>query len=254
MVSFAAGLASEGFIPFVFSMAPFVSMRACEQVRTDVAYGNKNVRMIGVYAGASGGISGATHWAIEEVGIMTSMPGITVFELSDANQAKKLLDLSLNHYGPIYYRCGVEPTEDIYMDSIQFKEGGSETVLGGDDGAFLCCGVVVQYAIEAAKEIKDETEKSIRVVDMYSLKPIDRVAVINAAKTGRVVIAQDHNIFGGLGSIASTIIAEEGITTEISIIGIPDRFDAMAHAPFLYAKYGYDVSGLKNAMLKLISN
>ena len=86
MVSFGAGLACEGFVPYVFSMAPFLTMRACEQCRTDVAYGNRNVRMIGVYAGVSGGISGATHWAIEDCGIMTSIPNIAVFEVSDANQ------------------------------------------------------------------------------------------------------------------------------------------------------------------------
>ena len=249
MVSFAAGLAYEGFIPYIFSMAPFLSMRACEQVRTDVAYGKKNVKMIGVYAGVSGGISGATHWAIEDVGIMQAIPGITILEISDAVQARKILDLSVNYEGPMYIRCGVEPTEDIYNDSEKFEIGGSKTVIDGDDGAFLCSGVVVQEAIEAAREIKEETGKSIRVVDMYSIKPIDRDAVISAAKTGRVVVAQDHNIYGGLGQIVGEVIAKEGIKTEFVNPGILDRFDVMAHAPYLYKKYGYDKEGLKKVML-----
>ena len=101
MVSFAAGLACEGFKPYVFSMIPFLTMRACEQCRTDVAYGNRNVKLIGVYAGVSGGISGATHWGIEDCGIMSSIPNIKIFEVSDANLAKSVLDYSILDKSPL---------------------------------------------------------------------------------------------------------------------------------------------------------
>ncbi len=252
MVSFSAGLACEGFIPYCFSMAPFLTMRACEQCRTDVAYGNRNVRMIGVYAGVSGGISGATHWAIEDVGIMTSMPGVAVFEVSDTNQARKLLDFSLDYSGPMYIRSTVEPTEDIYPENVEVISGGSKIIRKGDDGAFLCSGVIVQYAIQASDQIAEESGKRIRVVDMYSLKPIDRYAVADAARTGNLVIAQDHNIYGGLGSLAGTVIAEEGISTKMRILGIPDRYVAMAHAPYLYEKFELDTGGLKEAMMDML--
>ena len=252
LVSFAAGLACEGFIPYVFSMAPFLTMRACEQCRTDVAYGNRKVRLIGVYAGVSGGISGATHWAIEDCGIMTSIPNMAVFEVSDGAQAKQLLDLSLTCDGPMYIRCGVEPVRDLYDTEPDIKPGGSVTVLEGTDGAFLCAGVVVQYALAAAEKIKEKTGKTIRVVDLYSIKPIDRNAVIAAAKTGRVIAAQDHNVVGGLGSLAATVIAEEGIRTRFRILGVPDAFVAMAHAPYLYHKFGYDAEGLEIAMLEML--
>ena len=248
MVSFAAGLAHEGFVPYAFSMAPFLTMRACEQCRTDVAYGNRDVRLIGVYAGVSGGISGATHWAIEDVGIMTSIPGIAVFEVSDANQARRLLDYSLYYKGPMYIRSSVEQTEDLYNEDIEVRAGGSITVKQGNDGTFLCSGVLVQYALEASQMIEHETGKQIRVVDLYSIKPIDRETVIDAAKTGRIVVAQDHNIVGGLGSIVGTILAEEGLSVKFNIRGIPDRFVAMAHAPYLYNKFGLDAEGLANAM------
>ena len=252
MVSFAAGLASEGFIPYAFSMAPFLTMRACEQCRTDVAYGKKNVRLIGIYAGVSGGISGATHWAIEDVGIMTSVPGITVFEVSDANQAKRLLDLSLEYSGPMYIRCGIEPTEDIYDEDVRVSEGSSITVTEGDDGAILCSGVVVQYARKAAENIYERFCRRIRVVDMYSVKPVDRDAVISAAKTDNVVVAQDHNVFGGLGSMVARVIAEEGISTGLRILGVPDRFTPMAHAPYLYGQFGYDEKGITETMLEML--
>lgn len=252
MVSFGAGLACEGFIPYVFSMAPFLTMRACEQCRTDVAYGNRNVRMIGIYAGVSGGISGATHWSIEDCGIMTSIPNIAVFEVSDVNQMKRLMDYSLEYNGPMYIRCTVEPTLDIYPENVSIKKGGSHTVIEGNDGVFLCSGVIVQYAIGASKTIFEETGKRIRVVDMYSIKPVDKEAVISAAKTGNVIVAQDHNVYGGLGSIVATVIAEEGLTTKFRICGINDEFVAMAHAGYLYHYFGIDSEGLKNSMLEML--
>jgi transketolase len=252
MVSFGAGLACEGFIPYVFSMAPFLTMRACEQCRTDVAYGNRNVRMIGVYAGVSGGISGATHWAIEDCGIMTSVPNIAVFEVSDANQARRLLDYSLKYDGPMYIRSSVEPTENIYDEDIDVRAGGSMLVMDGNDGAFLCSGVTVQYAMAAARSIYEETGKKIRVIDMYSIKPIDRVAIYEAAKTGNIVVAQDHNIYGGLGSMVSMVIAENNLSTRFKVCGVSDKFVAMAHAGYLYHYFGMDAEGLKAEMTKMI--
>lgn len=252
MVSFGAGLACEGYIPYVFSMAPFLTMRACEQCRTDVAYGNRNVRMIGIYAGVSGGISGATHWSIEDCGIMTSIPNVAVFEVSDVNQMRRLLDYSLEYSGPMYIRCTVEPTLDIYSENVSIIKGGSQTAIEGNDGAFLCSGVIVQYAIEASKIIFEETGKRIRVIDMYSIKPVDKEAVISAARTGNVIVAQDHNVYGGLGSIVGTVIAEEGLSTKFGICGINDEFVAMAHAGYLYHHFGIDAEGLKNSMLEML--
>lgn len=252
MVSFGAGLACEGYIPYVFSMAPFLTMRACEQCRTDVAYGNRNVRMIGIYAGVSGGISGATHWSIEDCGIMTSIPNVAVFEVSDVNQMKRLMDYSLGYSGPMYIRCTVESTLDIYPENVSIIKGGSQTVIEGNDGAFLCSGVIVQYAIEASKIIFKETGKRIRVIDMYSIKPVDKEAVISASRTGNVIVAQDHNVYGGLGSIVGTVIAEEGLSTKFKICGINDEFVAMAHARYLYHHFGIDGEGLKNSMLEML--
>lgn len=252
MVSFGAGLACEGYIPYVFSMAPFLTMRACEQCRTDVAYGNRNVRMIGIYAGVSGGISGATHWSLEDCGIMTSIPNVAVFEVSDVNQMKRLMDYSLEYSGPMYIRCTVESTLDIYPENVSIIKGGSQTIIEGNDGAFLCSGVIVQYAIEASKIIFEETGKKIRVIDMYSIKPVDKEAVISAARTGNVIVAQDHNVYGGLGSIVGTVIAEEGLSTKFRICGINDEFVAMAHVGYLYHHFGIDDEGLKNSMLEML--
>lgn len=250
LVAFAAGLSCEGIKPYAFSMAPFLTMRACEQVRTDVAYGNRNVKLIGVYAGVSGGISGATHWGIEDIGIMTSIPGIEVYEVSDACQAIKLMDYTLEHHAPMYIRCSVEPTENIYDKNVSVKSGGSITIKEGKDGAILCSGVSVQYSIEAAHMMKREFGKNICVIDMYSIKPIDRDAVIHAAMTGNIVVVQDHNVFGGLGSMVEKIIAEENLQTNYKVLGIPDKFVPMAHAPYLYNTFGMNARGIKEAMLE----
>jgi len=253
MVSFGAGLAHEGFITYVFSMAPFLTMRACEQCRTDVAYGNVNVKMIGAYAGLSGGISGATHWGIEDCGIMTSMPNIVVLEVSDANQAKRILDLSSEYNGPMYIRSSVEPTLDIYGDDVKVRVGGSLIAKEGDDGAFLCSGVIVQYAVEAAQRIKEKTGKDIRVVDMYSIKPVDEEAIVAAACTGNVIVAQDHNVYGGLGMMVAKTFAEKGLSSRFKILGLNDTFVAMAHAGYLYHQFEIDAEGLEENMLKMLS-
>lgn len=253
MVSFAAGLAHEGFIPFAFSMAPFISMRACEQCRTDVAYGNLNVRLIAPYAGCSGGISGATHWGLEDCAIMSSMPNMTVLEPCDPTQAKKMMDRMLTQNGPIYLRCGVEPVVPIYGNDYEYEIGKATLVRPGNDGAFLCSGITVKFALEASDHIKALTGKDIRVVDMHTIKPIDRVAVISAAQTGRIVAVQDHSIIGGLGQQIAGVLAAEGIGIPFVNAGIKDEFVAMAHAPYLYHQFGFDADGLMKQMMELLS-
>ena len=252
MVCFSAGLAKEGFISYAFSMAPFLSMRACEQCRTDVAYANLNVRLMSTYAGVSGGISGATHWGIEDCGIMTSIPNITVIELSDPNQAIQIMDQTLSFNGPLYIRIGVEPVQKVYDDLYSHTIGCASIVQNGDDGAFIVCGITVKYAVEAAKRIKSEFGKCIQIIDMHTIKPIDRNSVISAAHTGNVIVAQDHNVYGGLGSMVAKVIAEENFNTKFRILGVNDEFVAMAHAPYLYHKFGYDGEGLYAAMTNML--
>ena len=254
MVSFAAGLACEGFIPFVFTMAPFLTMRSCEQIRTDIAYGNRNVKLVASSGGVSGGIQGATHWSIEDCAIMRSIPNMTVMEPSDANQFKSMMSFCLAHKGPVYVRYCYVPLDHIYDEQNAVKSGGSNVVFEGNDGVILCSGVIVHFALEAAKEIEKETGKRIRVVDMYCIKPIDENAVIEATKTGAVLVAQDHNIYGALGSAVAELIAQKGISVPFKICGINDRFVAMARPEYLYHLFGIDAEGLKKEMMNLLKN
>ncbi|MDO4921597.1 MAG: transketolase C-terminal domain-containing protein [Phascolarctobacterium sp.] len=252
LVSFAAGLAHEGYLPYAFTMAPFISMRACEQCRSDVAYANLQVRLIATYAGCSGGISGATHWAIEDCAIMQSMPNMVVMEPSDAMQARKMMAATILCDSPIYIRSSVVDVADIYSDEYEFKIDKASYPKAGKDATIICSGVVVQYALRAARLIEEKTGSSIEVIDMHTIKPIDEVAVINAGRKGPVLVAQDHNVVGGLGYSVASKIAEAGIKTRFKILGIPDKFMPMAHAPYLYNQFGYDTHGLVSAMLNLL--
>lgn len=252
LVSFAAGLAHEGYMPFAFTMAPFISMRACEQCRTDVAYGHLNVRLIGNYAGYSSGVSGATHCALEDCAIMGSMAGMTVLEPGDPYQICKMLEASLTWDGPIYIRSGIEAIKPIYPEDYTYEIGKALVPRKGNDGAFICSGVVVQFALEAAEQIKKDFGAEIRVVDMHTIKPIDEEAVIAAAKTGRVIAAQDHNIIGGLGYYVGAVIAQSGIAVQYRILGCPDHFVPIATAPYLFHLNEYDTEGLYNNMKKML--
>ena len=252
MISFAAGLAHEGYKPYTFSMSPFISMRALEQCRTDVAYAGLDVRFMATYAGVSGGISGATHWSLEDCGIMCSIPGMTVVEVCDEVQAQKLLECTLTYSGPIYIRSSVEPVIGVYDNSYDYEIGRADTIVHGNDGAFICAGVTVKYAVKAAQNIAQNQGKKIRVIDMHTIKPIDRKAVVEAASTGHIVVAHDHNVIGGLGTQVGQVLAEEGIGVKFANLGIPDHFAPMAHAPYLYHKFGFDTEGLEKAMLGLM--
>lgn len=252
LVSFSAGLAHEGFMPYAFTMAPFISMRACEQCRTDVAYGKLNVRLIGNYAGYSSGVSGATHCALEDCAIMGSIAGMTVLEPGDPYQICKMLEATLNYEGPVYIRSGIEAIKPIYPENYEYQIGKAIIVQDGNDGAFICSGIVVQFALEAAQIIKKEFGANIRVVDMHTIKPIDEEAVIAAAKTGRVVAAQDHNIIGGLGYYVGAVIAQSGISTQFKILGCPDQFVPIATAPYLFKVNEYDTDGLVKHMKKML--
>lgn len=254
MVSFSAGLAREGFIAYDFTMGPFMSMRACEQVRTDVAYNNLNVRMVSTYSGVSGGISGATHWALEDCAIMNGIPGMIILEPCDYRQTIKMMEATLDYKGAIYIRITIEPVIDLYDDDYMFEIGKADIPVEGDEGAFICSGITVKYAVLAARKLKEKDGLNVRVVDMHTVKPVDREAIISAASTGNIIVAQDHNIYGGLGQNVASVLAEEGIGIEFRSIGVPNKFIAMAHAPYLYHQFGYDDDGLYMAMREMITN
>ena len=251
MVSFASGLAHEGFMPFVFTMSPFLTMRACEQVRTDICYGEYSVRLVGNAAGYASGVSGATHCGLEDVAIMGSMGGMTVVEAADQQQFCQILEASVAHKGPMYLRMGNEPVDAVY-EHPTFEIGKAQVACEGDDGAFIVSGITVSFALVAARRIKEETGKSIRVVNFPTIKPLDKEAVAAAAKTGRVIVAHDHSVVGGLGYYVGAAIAEAGLACKFEILGAPDKYVPLATTPFLYRINEYDADGLVKHMKAML--
>ncbi|HHX37080.1 MAG TPA: transketolase family protein [Clostridiaceae bacterium] len=252
LMSTAAGLAHEGFRPFCFAFAPFATMRCYEQVRTDICYSKLPVIIIGNGAGYSNAASGCTHCGLEDSALMVACNNMTVIEPGDPFQMVKVLEAAVELNAPVYIRMGREATSSLYDEDVKFKIGKALIPREGDDGAFICTGIMVHFAVEAADRIKEDTGKQIRVVDMHTIKPLDNEAVISAAKTGKVVVAQDHNLHGGLGQIVGAVIAEEGIGCKFISRGCPDEFVPIATPDFLYAKNGMDVDGLYEAMKSLL--
>ena len=166
MISFAAGLAHEGYIPFCNSMATLLSMRACEQIRTDGCYGKVPLRIIGLYSGYSGGLMGATHCAIEDTAIFSSMAGMTILEPSDSIMYKMMIQQTMNIETPVYFRHGERtPFPHIYGEHFNYEVGKALVPCEGNDGAFICSGITVHFALKAAKRLKEESGANIRVVD-----------------------------------------------------------------------------------------
>lgn len=253
-VSICAGLTHEGFIPFFYTMAPFITMRACEQVRTDLCYGGRTANgqgtaiLMGNQAGYSNGISGATHCGLEDCAIMGSFGGMTVLEPGDPWMIIKMLDAAIERGGIYYIRISREDESQIYPKDYKYEIGKSLIPREGNDGAFIASGPCVRWAMDAADTIEKETGAKIRVVDMHTIKPVDREAVASAAKTGRVVCVQDHSIVGGLGYYVGEAIAESGIACKYKILGAKDEYVPLASPAFLYRENEMDTEGLVKNM------
>ena len=253
MVSVASGMAREGLHPIVLTMAPFLSMRACEQVRTDVCYGKVPVIMLGTYAGYSGGISGATHSGLEDCAIMCSFGGMTVLEPGDPWLIAKMLEAAYELNSPVYMRLGVEAQEPIYdFEKVEYKIGKALVPREGTDATIIASGVIVHHAMQAAEELAAEGI-DVRVVDMHTIKPIDEEAVLEAAKTGAIVCAQDHTKIGGLGAQVARVLAENACGCKFKILGTPDEYVPLATTEFLYHRNELDAEGLAKNVRKLLA-
>lgn len=251
LMSTAAGMAHEGLKPLTFAFCSFASMRCYEQVRTDICYPNLPVIIIANGAGYSNGESGCTHCGLEDSALMTACNNMTVIEPGDPTQMVKVLEAAMELNAPVYIRMGREATSSLYADDIKYKIGKALVPRKGNDGAFICTGIMVHFAMEAARRISEEMGQEIRVVDMHTIKPLDKNAVLDASKTNRIVAAQDHNLNGGLGQMVGAVLAEEGIACKLVCRGCPDKFVPIATPDFLYARNGMDVNGLYEAMKSL---
>jgi transketolase len=253
MVGAAAGLARSGKIPFVSVYAIFVALRATEQVRTDVAYPNLPVRFCVSHSGISLGQAGPTHHSIEDIAIMRSMANMTVIVPADGLSAARAVQAAMDLQGPAYIRLSraVEPT--VYRELDSFEIGRARSVRQGADLTIVACGASVGHALQAATILETEGIQA-GVVDMATVKPIDREAVLSAIETtGGILTVEEHNVIGGLGSAVAEVIAESGKPVRFGRLGIPDTYTLAASYPDLQHYYSLDGEGIAGRARALLA-
>ncbi len=252
MMVAAAGMATTGKIPFVSTYAVFGSMRACEQVRTFIAYPHLNVKIACSHGGVTPGNDGVTHQATEDMGIMRTIPGMTVIMPADYYATKHLVGEAARMQGPVYLRFTRDPVPVIYGPDEKFVIGQGKVLEPGTDVSLIAIGDFVTIALEAGQRLKSRGIQA-EVIDMHTLKPIDRDLVVQtASKTGRVVTLEDHQINGGLGSAVAEALGE-ACPTPMRRIGLRNTFAESGRYDLLLKKYGMDAEAVIAAVDELLA-
>lgn len=247
LVAMAGGLASVGKIPWIASYAMFNPGRSWEQVRTIMALNETNVKIAGAHAGVSVGPDGATHQAIEDIAIMRVIPHMTVVVPCDSVQTKKATIALTEMWGPVYLRFGREKSAVITTEQTPFEIGKAQTLREGGDVAIVACGILVYNALLAAEKLAREDGIECRVVNNHTIKPMDRDAVLDAARTcGTLVTVEEHQKQAGMGSRVAEIVAAEH-PVPIEFVGVDDRFGQSGDPYELIEFYGMGVEAIRKA-------
>jgi len=250
LIGVSAGLAVRGKLAFVYGMAPFVTMRAFEQIRTDLAYNNRNVKILAVFTGLMAGPWGATHHAQEDIALMRAIPSMTILVPADGLEAEQAIRAAADHAGPVYIRMGAYlPVHDTDYD---FRVGEAIPLREGSDAAIIATGTMVPAALQAHDRLETRGVHA-RVLDVHTIKPLDIAAVLRAAEeTGHVVTAEEHSVIGGLGSAVAEAMAGVGVG-RLARVGIQDTFcTEVASYPELCAIHGLTAEGIEQAVVALL--
>ena len=236
MVGTAAGLATCGKIPYISTFAMFAAGRAYDQIRNSISYPNLNVKICATHAGITVGEDGATHQMIEDISLLRTMPNMKVMSVSDDNEAKWAVKEISKIEGPVYLRLSRLATNKIYEENQEFEFGKGIQIGNGTDGTVFATGVTVAEALKAKEEL-EKTGINIRVVDIHTIKPIDKEIIIKSAKeTKKLISIEDHSIIGGLGSAISEVLTENE-PRKLIRLGIKDTFGRSGKAEELMEKY-----------------
>ena len=253
MVGAAAGMAAAGLRPYVSNYACFLAILATDNIRTDVCYPNLPVKMIGTHSGIAMGFYGSSHHATEDIGFLRPMANLTLLAPVDAVSLRQALEATVDFATPLYFRVGRGRETPVYEAPIpDWHIGGSAQLRDGTDATIFATGICVDFALKAADALATEGVRA-RVVDAYSLKPLDREAVERAAaETGAIVTAEEHNVIGGLGTAVAEVLAESGARTRLTRVGIPDVYSVLGPPTHLYAHYGIDAAGISAAVRRAV--
>lgn len=239
MIGIAAGLAATGHIVFASSFAMFAAGRAFEQVRNSIGYTHLNVKIGATHAGISVGEDGASHQCCEDIALMRTIPGMVILNPADDVEAEKAVFAAAEYEGPVYLRFGRLAVPRIFDEDYDFQIGKGVELTEGNDVAIIATGLMVNEALMAAKELKKEGINA-RVINMATIKPLDKDIVIKAAKeTGAIVTAEEHNVIGGLGGAVSEVICEN-YPVPVVKLGVEDTFGRSGPAVELLHLYGLD--------------
>lgn len=260
MVCTGAGFAASGKIPFCSTFAVFGTGLTYNQLRQSVCYSELNVKVACTHAGLTVGEDGATHQALEDVSLMRGLPHMTVLVPADAVEAEKAVVAAARHQGPCYLRFGREPVKVIYNGTCgdssvsadsPFEIGKAVRLREGKDVTVFACGVMVGMALEAAKTLESEGV-SARVINMHTIKPIDKNEILAAAaETKRIVTAEEHSIIGGLGSVVAEVLAENTFC-HFKRLGTHDTFGESGKAMQVMEKFGLTPSGIADAVREMM--
>ena len=245
MITTAAGMSTCGKIPFASTFAVFAAGRAYDQIRNSVCYPNLNVKICGSHAGVTVGEDGATHQMLEDINLMKGLPNMRVFCPSDDVQTKWIVEEMTKIEGPCYIRTARLSTPVIYDKKEEIAGKKSVQFGKGEDATIFATGVCVSEALKA-KEVLEKQEINVRIIDMFSLKPIDKEAIIKSAKETKLLISvEDHSVIGGLGSIISDVLTEN-YPAKLVKMGVKDRFGESGNAIELMKKFEIDSEAIVN--------
>ena len=245
MIGVAAGLAAAGMVPFAASFAMFATGRAYEQVRNSVGYPHLNVKIAGSHAGISVGEDGATHQCCEDLALMRTIPGMVILNPADHYEMLAATKAAYEYNGPVYIRLGrlaIDSFND--PDNYSFEIGKGITLEDGDDVTVIATGLVVYEALKAVRALKEKGINA-RLINMHTIKPVDKDIIIKAAKeTGKIITVEEHNIIGGLGEAVAAVTAEN-CPVPVYRIGVEDVFGHSGPAVGLLSEFGLDAAGLE---------
>jgi transketolase len=250
MVGVAGGLAAAGKTPVVSSFAVFLMANAFDQIRMSVAYPQLNVKLVGSHTGISIGEDGASQMGIEDVALACALPGVAVVVPADANSARLATRAMLEHRGPVYLRCGRIEVPEIYAADAKFQIGKANQLRDGQDVTIIANGLMVGIALDAAAVLAQEGTQA-RVLDMHTVKPLDEAAIVAAAKeTGRIVVAEEHLMAGGLGSAVATVVCRTQ-PAPLEFVNLGDTYAESGDPAGLLKKYGLTADAIVAAVKKV---
>jgi transketolase len=251
VTGFASGLATTGKLPIFAAIAPFVTARNFEMFRNDLGYMNQNVKIVGRCAGLTYDQLGSTHHSIDDIAIIRTIPGVTVINPGDPVTIKKAVHAMIDHIGPCYMKIGNFKMPVLYPEDVNFSLGKGIVIKDGHDVALIGTGTVLSKAVTAAG-LLEESGISVRLIDIHTIKPLDRELILSAAREiGKIVTVEEHFIAGGLGSAVAELCSQEH-PVKMKMIGIGDNFASNGPYEELLREYGFQPDQIKETVIKFL--